>query len=352
MDDIINLIEDKLHITKSSGINIQAFCPIHENPSTSRTPSFSLNVENGLWHCFGCKKSGNLRQLLNILELPKNEIDSIVGPLDKNKGYSKKKNLGKWHARFRTDDPYLVEPVLPESLLGIYDFAPVKLINAGFCEKILKYLNIGYDRKFKRITFPIRDLYGNLVGLAGRETRPNVSPKYKIYQGGTKINGKYKPGEFGEEFDNLFPGYHLKNKLTLWNAHLAKEGHERDLIVVEGYKDCIWVKQKGWDNVVALMGSAMSHQQLDIICHIMDGTVYFMLDGDDAGMRGTIKYGSQIAKYRKVRVCEVPSSKQPDDLSREELSSIIRNARRFNKWLQHVEEREEKRPDVPKQRIE
>src|SRR6185295_15208253 len=133
---------------------------------------------------------------------------------------------------------------LPEALLGVFDFCPVRLLEEGFTEETLEMHNIGFDRERHRITFPIRDVKGRLIGISGRTVIDQI-PKYKVYDGWhVNWEGKRVPGELGA----WFPGYVSAGiKDHLWREQFVYEriykGKDSQLIVVEGYKAAMWLVQ-------------------------------------------------------------------------------------------------------------
>lgn len=322
----------------TGGPNVQAICPFHEDPSSS-TPSFSMNMDNGLWQCFGCDKRGNLYQFLTAMNVPRAKIKKIVGPVRQRAKKVELDTKRKWKGRFRRK-PFEGERVLPDGILGLYDYAPIKLLEAGFDENILRTIGVGFDKSLRRITFPIRDLYGSLVGISGR-ARDGVEPRYRVYEGGYKgHDGGWVPGDFGADFDELFPDYHINNRNFCWNAHRAWRYIENaprntPLIIVEGFKACMWVEQQGWPNVVALMGTSISGAQIDVVNHIADGHIVLLLDNGYGGMVGRWKVGQALRKSRSlITVASLPEDvDQPDDGSQETLARSIENPRRYERWL-------------------
>jgi len=227
---------------------------------------------------------------------------------------------------------------LPEELLGVFDWCPLFLLNAGFSKELLKEHDIGYDKTRDRITFPIRDIYGNLIGISGR-AMDDVEPKYKIYTGRTfNDDGTVKDmGELGEFFpdysstdirDHLWRGDKVFNRLY----HGKAPPDEIYLIVVEGYKAALWVVQCGWVNAVALMGASMSSSQERLI-RMMGVPTWVLLDNNEAGRKGTARIGERLGDSTfPVYCCNyLPYHKetvQPDDCTAIEIDEMLRRAQR------------------------
>jgi len=321
---------------KSSGPhNIMARCPFHEDSS----PSFAINTENGLWICHGCGLKGGLANFLRFAGVSRSLIDSMIDPLREDLELHKERVQREERYRFKVGNPFQSEVILPEAILGTFDYKPRALVAKDFDPKLLRQMEIGYDRTNDRIMYPIRDLYGNLVGVSGR-TVIGAEPRYKVYRGGRRVDGHFRTGDFGEFFDDQFPGYEIKSRNFLWNAHAvypvalhSQIAESLDLIIVEGFKACLWVIQHGWPNTVALMGSSMTKSQADVVKRLTD-TVTLFLDNDKAGRMATYRIGRWLSRSLDVTVCQPwhPFFKQPDYLSGSGLRKVFGSKTRFERW--------------------
>jgi DNA primase len=321
---------------KSSGPNnIMARCPFHDDS----TPSFAINTENGLWICHGCGLKGGLSDFFRFAGVSRDSIDAMLEPLKGDLELHRAKSKREERYRFKISNPFLSEVILPESILGVYDFKPRALVAKDFDPKLLRRMEIGYDKEKDRIIYPIRDLYGHLVGVSGR-TVIREEPRYKVYRGGRHIDGQFRTGDFGEYFDDQFPGYEVKSRNFLWNAHAvyptvlhSQKAESVDLVIVEGFKACIWIIQHGQPNTVALMGSSMTKSQADIVMRMTD-TVTLFLDNDDPGRAATYRIGKWLSRSLDVTVCQPwrPFFKQPDYLSESGLRKVFGSKMRFERW--------------------
>lgn len=352
-EEVLSLVEKYLGKGHFSGdANVQVRCPFHKGGQESR-PSFGINVTNGIWQCFTCKLSGSLPKLLKLLGLPRNivdlELSGIRDALDANKRSIEWKKRTQW----KLTDPVLAETVLPETILRPYEWCPTSLINAGFSPEWLQWMDIGYDRNNNRITYPIRDIYGNLAGISGGATIAGQYPKYKVYQGRRKDkDGNMVGSEYGPWFDEQYPDYVFKNHRYLWNfdqvyPHLFfNQDKEQYIIIVEGFKACLWLLQNGWSNTVALMGSVMSDHQRNLL-HRIQARVILFLDNDTAGRDGTNSIALQVQQFEpRVYIAQYPYAEdcQPDDLSYAELVAAIQGAETYPQWRKrYVDGRIEKR---------
>lgn len=329
----------------AGGGNFQTKCPFHKG-GQERKPSFSINPDKALFQCFTCHVTGDLKYFLRLVGLSRDAIDRELGPLretiEKNRAQHKFENENFFVYR----DPFKADFVLPESLLAIYEWVPQPLVEKGFNQTLLQDMEIGYDRFNQRITYPLRDLYGNLAGISGGATQwttLHAHQKYRVYQGGKKLhNGVWQKGDFGDWFDEQYPGYRCENHDFLWNFDRvfnrieAMSDQDAIVYIVEGFKACLWMIQNGYPNTVALMGSYISERQQRML-HRLGCRVVLFLDNDRPGRKATIRVGDILWEpmYGKVLVAQYPeedfmkSDSQPDDYTQDGVWWCIQNSRPF-----------------------
>lgn len=319
---------------------ISALCPFHRKSdgSMERTPSFSMSRSTGLWFCHSCKERGNLRHFLHLVGVSYQRIQDEYHLLLDEVAKAVPARLDPLRPNLLTQDP------LPEGLLGLFHFVPVLLEQEGFTEQTLARFDVGFDRTHMRITFPLRDLAGRLVGISGRAV--NLDPetrRYKLYD--TEYVAWGLPARRGAE---------AERKNVLWNADrlfpALKDVLSPDVFVVEGFKACMWLDQVGVKSTVALLGSYMSEQQQWIL-ERMGARVYLMLDNNEAGQDGTLAIGERLARGLEVLVVSYrPNDEdaQPSDLTPTEIGETIDAAADFFQWKhasgrRAVERRNERR---------
>lgn len=341
---IYSMLEPYLERPRLSGQNnVAALCPLPDHPE--RKASFAVNIENGLWMCHGCNRSGGLVSLLKYIGLSGRRIDALTEPVRAHLDNYRRKHKRKRRAELHLN-PLESDVQISESIAGIFHWKPLDLVEQGFDPHTLEELGIGYDRGRDRITFPIRDTYGNLVGFSGRATIAGDEPKYKVYTGGYRQNGELYPGDLGPEFDELYPNYVIDSHDHLWNGHRVYAAHLHGgfagpLIIVEGFKACIWLIQHGYSNVVALMGSNMSKKQHRLLHTIGPAKVLLLLDNDRPGREATLKIGKWLARTRHVWVgVYYPAwAEEPDALNAQGLIQTIESKERFTTWKSKYAER-------------
>jgi DNA primase len=354
---VLSLVERYLGRGHTSGEeNVSVPCPFHRTKDGS---PFSINVTNGAWQCFTCKVSGSLPQLLRALGLSRQRIDAELKDIRADLIANRARVDWKKRAKWQVEDPFLAQTILPETLLKPYEWCPLNLLNAGFNQQWLHWLDIGFDRTNNRVMYPIRDIYGNLAGMSGGTVIPGTYPKYKVYLGPHTVWDQYRQKEvqvgsdYGQWFDEQFPNYVFSNHNYLWNFDKVYPGlffgrEPQNLIIVEGFKACIWLLQHGWSNTIALMGSSMSDHQRNLI-HRLDSKVILFLDNDQAGRDATDDIAKRILHFQPgVRIAQYPTAEecQPDDLGLEEVAVAIEGAETYPQWKRrtgHVNGRTKKR---------
>jgi DNA primase len=331
MLELVQKYVPKAKIKRSGADQIVITCPFHAG-GMERTPSLFINVTNGLWYCQGCKIGGGFKKFLASLGLDRGTIDDETRDLNVAiKEYAEKKEYQKKTLFY--NDPFLVDPILNETLLIKYAIEPQFLINKGFDPEVLKKYEVGFDIDRQRVIYPVRDLYGNLAGVSGG-TVIGAEPKYRLYPGRMFINNEWIPSPFGIEFDQEHPTYtpDAWKSRCLWNfdrvyASCLYSTKVETIVIVEGFKAALWLIQNGYRNVTALMSSTVSELQYVMLSRL-NCNLLLMLDNDDAGRKCSHNILSTFAGITPV--CEVQYSEyhQPDDVPAKELHVKIIKARR------------------------
>jgi hypothetical protein len=324
-DVIYREAERRLRYIKMSGTDdVGGPCPFHKG-GMEKNPSFYISLKTGVFYCHSCKAKGTFVQFLKRFNAPPAIIDSIMELGKREDKRPRRVKLGAG----------IGEHVLNEGLLGVFQYCPTDLVEEGFDEKLLQELEIGFDKEELRITFPIRDLYGNLVGISGR-TVMGEYPRYKVYKSPDVL--KYAPDD--PEVIARYKAYDIKNHDHLWNLHnvypLAFFGDLDTVIIVEGYKACIWLLQQGIENVVALQGSSLTQAQGQLLGRL-GVTVILFLDNNQAGKEGTYTAGWWLRR-RGLQVLSVtyPSwcdeQAQPDNLEQPDILGVLDAAENWHHW--------------------
>ena len=312
---------------KGNGRQHHGYCPLPNHNGKRNSPSFSANLEKGIFQCFGCGAKGNLLEFAALMEKvdPKDgpAFRKVAGELQKrfcpelgDKKGTAEKPAPKPAKPKEPELPVVVNAPLDFELKGL-DAKHPYLLKRGFTQATIDHFGLGFcSRGYlkDRLAIPLHDHEGKLVGYAGR-----VVDDSKI----TEDNPRYRfPGE--RERDGKI--FEFRKTLFLYNGYRIKAPVD-DLIVVEGFTGVWWLFQNGLSNVVATMGADCSERQAELIVSLVkpNGMVWIMPDGSvpgkltDAGLRCAQSLLMQISPYRAVRWVKLQDGKQPTDLSREQL---------------------------------
>jgi DNA primase len=147
-----------------------------------------------------------------------------------------------------------------------------------------------------RLVIPIHNERRELVAYCGRAL-DGAQPRYR------------------------FPSGFAKSEI-LFNLHRAVASGRQTVVVVEGFFDCLKLRQAGIVSAVALMGAALYASQQRLLLERFS-RVILMLDGDDAGRRATDDIARRLRQHASVRVVHLPDAMQPDQLPPEAIRHFL-----------------------------
>jgi len=314
-DEILETIRERVSIVeivsahvslKKAGRGYSGLCPFH----SEKTPSFTVSDDRGLYHCFGCGEGGTVFTF--VMKMDGLDFPSAVETLAQRANV----RLPEAGAAPRRDDR--------RQLLQLNDAAQRRYVSAlqssqgaearkylearGLSDEIIERYGIGFcpangsafvqaiqakpkaveaaigiglvgrrsdgrlfDRQWGRVTFPIRDGAGQIVGFGGRslgEQQPKYlnSPESPLFHKGSVLYGFYEARTAIRERDQV--------------------------VIVEGYMDVITLAQFGFANVVANLGTALTESQL----RKTRNQVVVFFDGDRAGQAAAMRVFEISAK--------------------------------------------------------
>lgn len=214
---------DRFHIFRNNGENVQTNCPFHKN-GQERKPSFGVNGEIDKCHCFSCGWAGTIEEMISelygyqdegkfgkrwlIKRFNTVEIETRPNIMEGFNGrpsdiYNHNRHNNICDSEYNRDcDRYIGELELDK-----YRYIHPYMYQRGLTDEIIERFDIGYDRERKEITFPIKDLSGNVRFIAGRSVErkffrlPKAIDK-PIYQGYMFVDGTYKTAYITESFLN------------------------------------------------------------------------------------------------------------------------------------------------------
>lgn len=325
--NIVDIISGYLQVS-SKGKNYVALCPFHNDHS----PSLIISPEKQIFNCFTCRTGGNVFSF--VMKYENVSFAEAVSIVAKKVGFNLKNDVFVKSENKYSKDYEIYEYAMKYYLNNINTTDGSKardyLLKRGINETIIKEFKLGYsgsskdtfyklatnkgwdietlnklglinkvnenvyDTFINRVVIPIENLKGEVVGFTGR-----------IFNGEDNT-AKYLNTKETEIF---------KKSSLLFNYHNAKNyiRDRKSVIVVEGNMDAIKMSAKGFKNVVALMGVALSNEQIDILKRLKV-PVILMLDNDNAGEDATIKNGeSLINSGVDTKVVRLSGAKDPDE---------------------------------------
>ena len=322
-----------VHLVRK-GSNLYGVCPFHDDTN----PSMSVVNDKGIYKCFSCGAGHshfdfvmNL-QNMEFVEALKDicdkfgiNFDAYTNKKEKSSKevYAEKilKVASAIYFKYGHDTKpqayleFLKNRSMSEELAEQYQigFAPKKNTIYDYIltlpkknqDEILKTaIEIGivkynadnkshYDTYRERIMFPIWNHYGSVIGFTGRRIREEQYGKY--------VNSK---GSFIFNKSNLLYGLHLAKKYIR---------QRESVIIVEGNMDQVATFKKGFENSVAIMGTALGDHSLRTLKSLTQN-IYLALDNDEAGFKASQRISRQFLEHGIIpKFVDIKPHKDPDD---------------------------------------
>ncbi len=327
-NDIVDVISQYVHL-KRSGRNFFGLCPFHNEKS----PSFSVSPDKQIFHCFGCGVGGNVFTFLskiegiNFVEAVQTlaERSNIQLPTFENQGDNAREELrakvykvNEFTAQYYHENLYKPTAKIAQEYVkrrklsnetlksfkigfsGKFDelyqalkkegFQDVEILESGLVNRNDNGRYI--DRYRNRLMFPICDGRGRVIAFGGR-VLDDSKPKY--------INSP----------ENIV----FSKGRNLFGLNVAKKSKDirKRLLIVEGYMDVISLHQRGIDNVVAPLGTALTQQQGWILRKTSE-QIILSFDSDEAGLKAKIRAVDILQNMGcDIRILQMEGAKDPDE---------------------------------------
>lgn len=319
--DIVDIIGERIPLI-ARGKNFFGVCPFHDDSN----PSMCVSREKQIYTCFSCHATGNVFTfLMNYEHIDFREtlryLGEKVGVNVSNVHVAKKSTKNdKLYDAYSFSVKYFQNNL--SSTIG--KNAKSYLFSRGITDELIKEFEVGlsletrddltqlllkkeydlatlnkiglssddHDIYNDRIMFPLYDVSGRVVGFSGRIYKDNGQNKYL----NTKETEIFKKGEM------------------LYHYHIAREECrlKKSVIVMEGFMDVIRASSIGIKNTVALMGTALTKEQIQLLKRLSPNIV-LCLDGDDPGVKATIGIGDTLLEQGiEVKVIVLPKDDDPD----------------------------------------
>jgi DNA primase len=326
--DIVDVVSQYTSLRKR-GARHTGRCPFHDE----KTPSFSVNAADGLYHCFGCQRGGDtirfVREIENLdfvgavewladrlritLEYEESSPQEEARRDRERRLYALLDQTTSFFERYLWESPagegvraYLAsrrlgDQVSHEFRLGLSPGRGLaaKAKERGFTVAELREAGLvnqrGNDYFPQRLMFPLADARGNIVGFQARKLLDD-----------DPLRGKYVNSPESDLF---------RKGSILYGLHLARPAIAKQdrAVVVEGNTDVIALRQAGVGAAVASMGTALTEAQLRELARLTK-RLYLCFDSDAAGQDATLR-GMELAVRQgfEVKVVALPKGQDPAD---------------------------------------
>ncbi|MDO8735058.1 MAG: DNA primase [Elusimicrobiota bacterium] len=343
--DIVEVIEGYVRLTRS-GRNFKARCPFHNE----KTPSFTVNPEKQIFHCFGCNIGGNAISFVMKME-------GLTYP-EAIRKLAKKCNIEikEFFSNSKTDDKLSEERDAIYKILndaGLFfqkhleENAAIKnyLKKRGLTDETIEKFQIGYAPKssktllnaavkkgyskdllyksgvisgekdffINRVMFPIFDITGRIVAFGGRVLDDAIQPKY-LNSPETAVYSKSR----------VLYGLNFAGKTVREN---------NSAIILEGYVDVIMCHQYGITNTVATLGTAFTPQHSSLLKRYTDNIIV-AYDPDTAGRSSAIRSCEVLLNDDLyVKIAQLPDGKDSDEIlmsdGADKLKNVFSNSKSY-----------------------
>lgn len=313
-----------IHLHRSNQTALRGKCPLPTHTSKESSDSFGVQTAKNIWACQsqscasarGGKRGGNVIDFVSIME-----------------SCSIREAAEKLHAWFLSSTPASPASRSTPAAVGEGSVETGKLVSE-------KNIGTGEVGEFnKPLSFALKDVDYDHQYVRGRGVDSETAKLFGVgfFPGRGLMNGKVvvpihnEKGELvayaGRAIDGSEPKYKLPSGFhkssILFNLHRSIGGSAAvsTVVLVEGFFDCIKVHQAGYP-CVAMMGSSLSEEQEKLLQSHFSG-VLVMLDGDEAGRKGTDDCLLRLGRLMWVKGITLPENKQPDQFSSNEIKTII-----------------------------
>jgi DNA primase len=345
--DIVAIVSQHTALRRV-GRRYQGLCPFH----AEKTPSFSVNAEEGLYHCFGCGASGDVitfvretehLDFVGAVELLAGKAGVTLRYTDKAEGESRKqrerlvdamrKAVAWYHERLlHGDDAAGARKYLRSRS---YDGDVVREYQLGWAPD-------GWDSLARALRIPDKQFVDAGLGFVNSRGRLTDSfrgrvlfPIFDVGGDPVAFGGRVLPGGEGSKYKNSSETRIYAKSKVLYGLNWMKPGivEADEAIVCEGYTDVIGFATAGMRRAVATCGTALTEEHVRVLKRFASRVV-LAFDADSAGQAAADRFYEWERAYDiEVAVADLPGGVDPDDLAREDPDELVRAVREARPFL-------------------
>jgi len=333
-NNIVDIIQEVTPLEKQ-GSSYLGLCPFHDE----KTPSFRVSEEKQVYHCFGCKASGNAITFLKDTKgyTTQEALKDLAQRAGIEYKQTKERNIKDKYYQINQEALNFYRVILNHTKEG--QEALDYLTRRGFDQTSIDTFDLGlsshkkdalyqalkkkdyldsdlldlalirddhtiYDFFRDRIMFPLHTESGEVVGFSGRI---------------------YKEGEQTAKYINSPQTPVFEKHKVLYNLHRAKKAikDKNRVVILEGFMDVIAATRAGVSESVAVMGTALTDYHIRTLKRYTD-EVILCFDGDQAGQDATIKFIEDLKQAAlNVNVVTFNDKMDPDEFIKKEGSKAF-----------------------------
>ena len=342
---------------RKRGKNYIGLCPFHNE----KTPSFTVSEEKQIFHCFGCHTGGNIFKFLmeykkiSFVEAIQEVAEQLGIPLElyESAGYEEHQSEQELLYDINTEAAkYFLNNLLKADEAEI---AKNYLQKRNLKQQTIRTFGLGYTlrgwenfvnyAKEKKIDLEKAVALG-LAGkhpdgryfdrLPGRLIFPIFSPNGRVVAFAGRV---LDPDEKGGKYINSPESIIYNKSRILYGLSFAKDEIRRlnKAIIVEGYMDLISLYQSGVKNVVAVSGTALTDDQVQLLSRYTKDVV-LLFDADTAGIKASMRSIEILLKRdMEVKIVSLPQGEDPDSFvnkfGKDKFDDLLKKAENFWEYL-------------------
>ena len=348
---VVDVVSEFVQLRKR-GKNYIGLCPFHNE----KTPSFTVSEEKQIFHCFGCHTGGNVFKFLmefqkiSFVESVQQLADQLGITIDyEQAGYSEQQTEQEIYYDINTETAKYFSNLLLNDDEG--KFAREYFQRRNIKTQTMRTFGLGYalrgwenfinfskekgfdENKIIALGLVGRNKEGRVYDkFSGRIIFPIFSPNGRVVAfAGRILDDKEKSAKYLNSPESLV---YIKGRTLYGLSHAKDDIRKLDkAILVEGYMDLISLYQNGAKNVVAVSGTALTDDQVQLLSRYTKNVV-LLFDSDTAGIKASMRSIELLLKRdMEVKIVSLPEGEDPDSFvnkyGKDEFDELIKKAENF-----------------------